>query len=150
MSATTKFDAEKAENMQEIEQQFSVKAVDQLEAYWKLLGAIPGSKLRLTPFDEEIYDEFIKVFPEYKQTAKVCVISENEIKSKEGKERWRGFLKKFEKKVEDYNFGTMERVDASKEYTEENTILVLRLQFYAFEIARNKLGLNDWACRKKA
>jgi hypothetical protein len=30
-----------------------------------------------------------------------------------------------------------------KEYTDENTILVTRIQFLAIEIARNRQGLND-------
>ncbi|VEU20668.1 DEKNAAC101561 [Brettanomyces naardenensis] len=150
MSTTEKFDAENADNMEEIEKQFAVKAVEQMQTYWNLLEAIPGSKLRLTPFDAEIYEEFIKVFPEYSDVNKVAVISEDEMKSKEGKEKWRALFKTFEKKVEDYNFGTLIRVDASEEYTQENSIFGVRLQFYAVEIARNKHGLNDWACKKSS
>jgi hypothetical protein len=45
--------------------------------------------------------------------------------------------------VEDYSFGTLLRADASKEYSEDNSILVTRIQFYAIELARNKEGVND-------
>ena len=50
---------------------------------------------------------------------------------------------KFEKEVEDYNFATLVRLDASDEYSEPNTILATRIQFFCFEIARNREGLND-------
>lgn len=46
--------------------------------------------------------------------------------------------------VSDYNFGTLIRTDASDEYTQFNTTFVTRMQFYAYEIARNRRGLNDW------
>ena len=92
---------------------------------------------------------------------------------------------RYEKKVKDYNFGSLIRTDARQEYSETNTIFgqyapppppppvqahhaarapVTRIQvrpvlcrlrrpatvsdtvqFYAFEIARNRLGLNDKA-----
>jgi len=61
------------------------------------------------------------------------------MKSKEGKEKWRKFmaecvsshfcarkltiyLLRYEKKVKDYNFGSLIRTDAEKEYSERNTI----------------------------
>lgn len=48
----------------------------------------------------------------------------------------------YENKVQDYNFGTLLRIDHTKDYTEENTMFVTRMQFYAVEIARNREGLN--------
>lgn len=47
--------------------------------------------------------------------------------------------------VADYNFGTLIRSNASEDYTERNTMFITRIQFYAIEIARNRLGLNDAA-----
>lgn len=38
----------------------------------------------------------------------------------------------------------MLRKSAKTEYWEKGTILALRIQFYAVDIARNKAGLNDW------
>ena len=79
------------------------------------------------------------------------------MKSKEGKEKWRNFINQYEKKIEDYNFGTMLRANAAWEYGEKETIfgelfcesdrfgiwavltgytLAVRMQFYAIEIAR--------------
>jgi len=35
------------------------------------------------------------------------------------------------------------RTNAKGEYSSENTFLVVRIQFYAIEIARNREGYND-------
>ncbi|GAA6044260.1 hypothetical protein JCM8097_002100, partial [Rhodosporidiobolus ruineniae] len=43
----------------------------------------------------------------------------------------------------EYNFGTLVRLNCEDDYTQENSMFGYRLQFYAIEIARNKLGLND-------
>lgn len=109
--------------------------------YWKILESMPGSKLKLTKHDDEIYAKFLEHFPDFDAKAR---INEDEMKSKEGKEKWREFIKLYEDKVEDFNFGTMLRADASKEYDEKDTIFAVRMQFYAIEIVRNRQGLNDW------
>ena len=44
------------------------------------------------------------------------------MKSKSGKEKWRKFMMQYEKKVDDYNFGTMLRSNPKYEYTEKETI----------------------------
>jgi len=41
----------------------------------------------------------------------------------------------YEKLVPDYNFGTILRGDAKREYDEDNSILVTRTQFYAIEVS---------------
>ena len=58
------------------------------------------------------------------------------MKSKEGKERWRNFINAYDKKVDDYNYGTVIRTNAKFEYGENETIFAVRMQFYAIEIAR--------------
>lgn len=142
------FDAEQAENLEDIERQFAVVAVEQAETYWKLLTKIPGSKLKLTPHDDEIYEAFREQFPEFHDIEKLRCFDENEIKNPVAKERWRKFCALFEKHVEDYNFGTLLRTDCREEYGQFTTCFVVRIQFYAFEIARNRHGLNDWAVGK--
>ena len=107
----------------------------------------PGSKLRLTKFDDEIYENFMERFPEYKDVERVKKFTEEELKTKSQFKR--KFFTIFEKKIEDYNFGTLLRTDASAEYGQFTTCFVVRLQFYAFEIARNKHGLNDWIVGQK-
>lgn len=94
---------------------------------------MPGSKLRLTKFDDEIYEHLKKDFPEFDAKA---TIDEDEMKSKDGKEQWRTFINAYEKKIEDYNFGTVIRTNPKFEYDQENTIFAVRMQFYAIEIAR--------------
>jgi hypothetical protein len=110
--------------------------VQHIETYWKILEKVPGSKLRLTKFDDEIYEHFKKDFPEFDAKA---TIDEEKMKSKEGKERWRKFINEYEKKVEDYNYGTVIRTNPRYEYGQEETIFAVRMQFYAIEIARYDL-----------
>ncbi|KAK0516838.1 hypothetical protein JMJ35_001441 [Cladonia borealis] len=132
---------EHTENFEDMEKQFAVKAVQHMTTYWAILEKMKGSQLRLTKIDDEIYEHFKKEFPDFdpKET-----IDEDKMKSKEGKEKWRNWMMTYEKTVEDYNFGTMLRSNPKFEYTEEQTIFAMRMQFYAIEIARNRAGLNDW------
>ncbi|PFH62654.1 hypothetical protein XA68_12525 [Ophiocordyceps unilateralis] len=139
------FDAEQAINMEEMEQQFAVKAVQQMQTYWSLLETVKGSTLRLTKMDDDIYAHLTEAFPDFDAAA---TINEDEMKSKAGKERWRAFMMVYEKKIDDYNFGTMVRDSPRAEYEEKTTIFVPRMQFYAIEIARNKKALNDWIYEK--
>ncbi|CCE93000.1 ribosome-associated Tef1p biogenesis chaperone CHP1 TDEL_0F01890 [Torulaspora delbrueckii] len=142
------FNAETADNLEDIEKQFAVVAVEQAETYWSLLTKVKGSKLRLTQYDDEIYDAFMEMFPEYQDIEKLKKFNENDLKTKQAKEDWRKFCALFEKKIEDYNFGTLLRTDSSAEYGQYSTCFVVRIQFYAFEVARNRHGLNDWAVGK--
>jgi hypothetical protein len=142
------FDPEQADNLEDIEKQFAVKAVHQAETYWSLLTKIPGSKLKLTKFDDDIYEKLLVDFPEFKDPQYAKTINEEEMKSAKGKERWRNFCEAFNT-IEDYNFGTLLRTDASDEYGQETTIFVVRIQFYAVEIARNRAGMNDWIVGKQ-
>jgi hypothetical protein len=130
-----------------------------MSTYWAILEKVRGSILRLTKLDDEIYDHLKADFPDF-DPAKT--IDEDDMKSKTGKERWRKFMMAYEKKVDDYNFGTMLRADPKWEYGQDETIfgellsytrerlrtdnliIVPRMQFYAIEIARNRNGLNDW------
>ncbi|MCJ1337024.1 hypothetical protein MMC09_002303 [Bachmanniomyces sp. S44760] len=144
--AGVSLDPEQADNFEDMEKQFAVKAVQHMSTYWAILEKMKGSKLRLTKIDDEIYEHFCKEFPEFDPTT---TIDEDKMKSKEGKERWRNFMMAYEKKVEDYNFGTMLRASPKFEYGEKETIFAMRMQFYAIEIARNRLGLNDWVYERE-
>lgn len=99
--------------------------------------------LRLTPYDEQIYQIFRQDFPELK----VDVLSDDKLKSPEEKVRWRSFAEKFNK-LEDYSYGTLVRANASEEFSPDNSILVVRIQFLAIEVARNREGCNDEVHRK--
>ncbi|KAI9727850.1 MAG: hypothetical protein M1834_007896 [Cirrosporium novae-zelandiae] len=144
--AGANIDPEHVENFEDMEKQFAVKAVQHMSTYWSILEKMRGSYLRLTRMDDEIYEHLKKDFPELDPKEP---IDEDKMKSKEGKERWRNFMTAYEKNIDDYNFGTMLRSRPDVEYTEKDTIFAMRMQFYAIEIARNKLGLNDWIYEKE-
>jgi hypothetical protein len=87
--------------------------------YWSILEKVPGSQLRLTKIDDEIYEHFKAEFPDFDPAA---TIDEDQMKSKEGKEKWRNWINQYEKKIHDFNFGTMLRANPKTEYEQENTI----------------------------
>lgn len=95
------------------------KVVEHMATYWSILEKMRGSNLRLTKHDDEILEHFKTEFPEFDVAE---TIDEDKMKSKEGKERWRKFMMNYEKKVEDYNFGTMLRSNPKFEYGEKETI----------------------------
>lgn len=119
--------------MQQIEKQFAVKAVVHAQTYWSILERRRGSELRLTKLDDEIEQHLYEVLPDFDPAQR---LDEDQIKSKAGKEIWRAFMMKYEKTVEDYNFGTLLRRSARDEYGEDTTMFAARMQFYAVEIAR--------------
>ena len=90
-----------------------------MSTYWAILEKVRGSTLRLTKMDDDIYEHLKADFPEF-DPAKT--IDEDEMKSKTGKERWRKFMMAYEKKVDDYNFGTMMRANPKWEYGQDETI----------------------------
>lgn len=90
-----------------------------MSTYWAILEKVPGSKLRLTKMDDDILEHLKTDFPEF-DPAKT--INEDEMKSKKGKERWRKFMMAYEKKIDDYSFGTIMRSDPKWEYGKDETI----------------------------
>lgn len=110
----------------------------------QILCSADPKLLRLTPVDDLIYKAFREEFP----ILDVRIIDENDLKSKKEKDKWRPFCERFKTLLDDYSFGTLLRSDAEKDYSEENTMLVTRIQFLCIEIARNKEGIND-ILRKK-
>lgn len=90
-----------------------------MSTYWSLLENMKGSSLRLTKFDDEIYEHFKREFSDFDPAA---TIDEDQMKSKESKERWRSFISAYEKRIDDFNFGTMLRANPKWEYDEKETI----------------------------
>ncbi|KAG5684865.1 hypothetical protein PVAND_014075 [Polypedilum vanderplanki] len=121
-----------------LEELWAKKAFEHAETYFNLLLSVDSRLLQLTPFDSQIYSTFRQDFPNFR----VDVLDENELKSDIGKIKWRSFIDKFDK-IEDYSFGTLIRIDSKEEFSPENSILVVRIQFLAIEIARNREGYND-------
>ncbi|TNN17158.1 Protein PBDC1 [Schistosoma japonicum] len=134
--------------------QWAEHCVRHAEAYFRLLCSVSDpSELRLTAVDEVIFDKFLEMFGDIP----LDVISEDSLKSGAIKStslpkyyvpyinkvcKWRIYCNEFEGKVEDFNLGTLFRLDASKGYCPENTCIVPRIQFLALETARNRLGIN--------
>jgi len=139
------FDPNKAQNAVEIEKQFAVVAVEHAQVYWNLLESVQPRSLKLTPIDDEIFNHLSEAFPEMvtEPYAGLKKLDEDMMKNAEGKKRWRDFINIYETKVKDFNFGALIRTDAEDEYAQNNSIFVTRMQFYAVEIARNRLGIND-------
>ena len=90
-----------------------------MQTYWSILEKVPGSSLRLTKIDDDILEHLEKDFPDFDPAE---TIDENAMKSKEGKERWRNFMMAYDKKVDDYNFGTVVRTNPKFEYGQDETI----------------------------
>ena len=67
-------------------------------------------------------DAFAKAFPELQNDEALKVINEDDMKSKVGKERWRNFMTPFEKVIDEYNFGTLLRLNCAEDYTEQNSM----------------------------
>ncbi|XP_034122806.1 protein PBDC1 isoform X2 [Drosophila guanche] len=112
-----------------VEEMWAAKALEHAEVHFNL---------RLTPYDDQIYETFRQDFPDLK----VGLLTDDVLKSAGEKLKWREFAEKFNK-MDDYSYGTLMRADASKEFSPDNSIFVFRVQFLAIEIARNREGLND-------
>ncbi|KAJ3091035.1 polysaccharide biosynthesis domain containing protein 1 [Quaeritorhiza haematococci] len=131
--------------LEDIEKQWAVKALHHAETYFKLISAVDAARLKLTPIDDEIYEDFRKNFAEIN----VAALNEmEEFKTEKAKAKWRDFIMRYEKKVQDYNFGTLLRIRSNEDYGPDNGFFVTRLQFYAIEIARNKENLNSMHSQK--
>ncbi|XP_037935043.1 protein PBDC1 [Teleopsis dalmanni] len=132
--------AEEFGNDSLVEEMWAVKAMEHAEVHFNLLVSVHPSCIRLTPFDDQIYQTFRQDFPDLK----IDVLTDDILKSTDAKNRWRQFSQKFSK-LEDYSYGTLLRADAKDRFCPENALLVVRIQFLAIEIARNREGLNDVA-----
>jgi hypothetical protein len=116
--------------------------MEQAETYWNLITKVkPSSLHRLTKcvpslssspqtdvwwdrYDDEIVEAFTAAFPEIVgDDERIKKVNEDEMKSADGKARWRACMKSFESHPElDYNFGSLVRADCEKDYSEENSI----------------------------
>ncbi|XP_072005468.1 protein PBDC1 isoform X1 [Engystomops pustulosus] len=131
--------AEAYGNDPNVEMVWAMKAYQHAEVYFNLISSVDPPLLKLTRLDDLIYTTFRKEFPDLR----IDVIDPEDLKSPAAKEKWRPFCMQFEHQVEDFNYGTLLRLDSSKEYSEENTIFSTRIQFFAIEIARNREGCNN-------
>jgi len=134
--------ADEYENDSSVEALWVRQACKHADIYYNLISTVNPSQLKLTAHDDRIFDKFNEWFP----NLNLKLITEEDLKSEHNKNIWREFCQIF-KDLEDFSFGTLLRMDVTGDFSEENTILVTRIQFLAIEIARNRLGYNDciWA-----
>ncbi|KAJ3408759.1 hypothetical protein HDV05_004768 [Chytridiales sp. JEL 0842] len=132
----------------DVEKIWAVKAMHHADTYFKLITAMEGSTIRLTKIDDEIYEDFCKEFPEINVEEPLQEVKH--FKCDKAKAKWRDWIVKYEKKVKDYNMGTLLRRRANEDYSEDNSFFATRMQFVAIEIARNKKSLNNMHCTKNA
>ncbi|XP_055385912.1 protein PBDC1 [Condylostylus longicornis] len=130
--------AEEFVNQSIVEEMWATKAMEHAEIYFNLICSVDPRTLRLCPYDDTVYTTFRQDFP----NLKIGKISDDDLKSEESKVKWRIFIEKFNK-MQNFSYGTLLRCDASKEFSSDNSILVVRIQFLAIEIARNREGYND-------
>ncbi|XP_028827008.1 protein PBDC1 [Denticeps clupeoides] len=131
--------AEAYGNDPQLEVMWAMKAYNHAEVYFNLISSVDPKFLKLTKSDDNIYSAFIETFSDLD----LQMLDPDKLKSSDAKEKWRPFCNQFEGIVEDFNYGTLLRLDSRKDYTEENTIFATRIQFFAIEIARNRQGHND-------
>ncbi|XP_054874977.1 protein PBDC1 isoform X2 [Amphiprion ocellaris] len=131
--------AEAYGNDPRLEVMWAMKAYNHAEVYFNLISSVDPKFLKLTKLDDKIYSTFRESFKDLD----LKVLTHDQLKSSNAKERWRLFCNQFEGLVEDFNFGTLLRLDCEKDYVEDNTVFATRIQFFAIEIARNREGLNN-------
>lgn len=82
----------------------AVKCVEHAQTYWNLLEKLDPATLRLTKLDDEILTSLAEKFPESfsQDNIKTGVkkINEDEMKSEEGKKKWRAWMESWEGKSE--------------------------------------------------
>lgn len=128
-------------NDERVEQLWALKAIEHAEVYFNLLCAIDPVMLKLTgskDVDDEIYKDVKKTFPDLN----FAKFKEDDLKSEKSKAEWREFCGRY-KHIEDFSLGSLLRMDSSKDYSEDNTIIAIKIQFLAIEIARNRDGHNS-------
>ncbi|GMT27149.1 hypothetical protein PFISCL1PPCAC_18446, partial [Pristionchus fissidentatus] len=130
-------DAESYINDPAVEQYWAIKAYMQANVHMNLIMSVPTKSLKLNTRQDDIYASFRKHFP----GLKVETVTEAELKG-DAKPVWREFCEEF-KELEDFNMGSLLRIDCTRAYSQENTIIVPKMIYLAVEIARNLEGVNE-------
>eukprot|EP00457_Paulinella_chromatophora_P013732 gb/GEZN01014068.1/.p1 GENE.gb/GEZN01014068.1/~~gb/GEZN01014068.1/.p1 ORF type:complete len:188 (-),score=36.36 gb/GEZN01014068.1/:341-904(-) len=129
-------------NNPEIEEAWAEKAGKHAETYHKVLKVMKDKKkVKLTKIDDQIYTHFRKEFPKLKVEH---LDYKKDLQGIKSKTQWKKFSEVYKDSyVQDYNFGTLIRLNVKEELGAENSAIVYRVQFHAIEIARNREGHND-------
>jgi len=131
--------AEDYVNDPDIEAVWAIRAYESAETHFNILRSVDPQDLKLTAgHDDQIYAAFRQKF----SSLRIDLINEDELKSEASKRDWRSFCELVKEWIDDYDFGTLLRLNTLGAYDSENTILVPRFQFLTIEIARNREGFN--------
>lgn len=103
------------------------------KARWKMQPARRGSSFCELVFGRAIHWTRMRLRSQARHLAAQQAISSRGIEDVSIKGR-KLILAQYEKKLADYNFGTMVRKDADRPYDHDNCILVTRVQFFAIEV----------------
>ncbi|KAG7217782.1 hypothetical protein INR49_010134 [Caranx melampygus] len=80
--------------------------------FLQLISSVDPKFLKLTKLDDKIYSSFRETFKELD----IKLLKADDLKSEQAKETWRPFCNQFEGQVEDFNYGTLLRLDCEKDY----------------------------------
>uniref|UniRef100_A0A0N4ZX73 Polysacc_synt_4 domain-containing protein n=1 Tax=Parastrongyloides trichosuri TaxID=131310 RepID=A0A0N4ZX73_PARTI len=119
-----------------IEYAWAMKASERASIHQNLLINCDTKTLKLNKYQDIIYEKFREVFP----NLDIEVVTEEQLKG-DNKKIWHDFCESFSE-VDDYNMGSLMRIDAKTIYSAQNTLIVPRIQFLAIEGARNVEGVN--------
>ncbi|CAK8675921.1 protein PBDC1-like [Clavelina lepadiformis] len=129
--------ADSYQNDQNLEVAWAFKAYEHAEIHYSIITSVDATFLHLSEHDDEIYKTFRESFPEFD----VNIIHVEDLKSDSSKKKWRTFCNKFDG-FQNFNYGSLLRLDPMLDYSDENTTFATRIQFLAIEIARNREGLT--------
>ncbi|ORZ35262.1 hypothetical protein BCR44DRAFT_116603, partial [Catenaria anguillulae PL171] len=119
--------------------EWAKRVIKLAERYTNRIGNTGPEGMRLTRVDDELYTRFRGDFP----TFNVKIISQDELTGAGFAEKWQTLHADFADKLPAvYAHHLMRRV-ATREYADDNTMMVTAAQFYAIEIARNREGANQ-------
>ncbi|KAJ3313118.1 polysaccharide biosynthesis domain containing protein 1 [Boothiomyces sp. JEL0838] len=110
--------AENAQNNEDIERHWAMKAFQHAEVYFNLISSVPSSKINLTKHDDELYTAFRADFKDLDINS---IDEMKDFKTEEKKKQWRALIEKYEHLVEDFNFGTLLRNRAAEDYGPDNS-----------------------------
>uniref|UniRef100_A0A915JWY4 Polysaccharide biosynthesis domain-containing protein n=1 Tax=Romanomermis culicivorax TaxID=13658 RepID=A0A915JWY4_ROMCU len=131
--------AEDYVNDPSLEAAWAIRCYENARLHMSLICSCNPKYLKLSENDDVLYEKFRSVFPKLN----VGLVDETDLKSNTAKDTWREFLEVNANLVEDHNSGFLLRLDSKGNYDSENTILVVKLQFLAIEVARNREGNNE-------
>lgn len=112
-------------------------AIAHAEIHWKKL--MSEKTLRLTEkYDNVLYDAFRSFFPDV-SVGKIKRVTFDGMNKSRWKRLERNVMKKMKTKEDTL---TMLRLDSRGGYSEDNVVMVSRLQFLCIEVTRNREGSN--------